>query len=334
MLLTRGEPIFRRHPAYGVLDRVESSDLAHGGLGDRRFRVAHLLDKAAAQMAPAMDERPRALRPLDTGQAVVAVIAVALQECSAEALEELFGVAAAASRPIAEQDERGTGAAIPPVIGGDRPEEALLRIAPPGIKHRRSGLVHEQATGLREMLAHMVGNRLEMEAGTASPIAEGGPVEPDALPGVDLRLAVERKMITELGDDDLGDEAFRRQSAGHHMFGRMRLHNRARAAPTGIFRPPGNKHPQLRRDHVEALRDVLTDLRHLTAAARAKDALRLDHAFHAWEMRGQLTAIAVAGRSAAGGFALDDGLGLLLRGIKNALRDLHVFERQIVLIGA
>ncbi len=84
---------------------------------------------------------------------------------------------------------------------------------------------------------------------------------------------------------------------------------------------------------IEPFRDVLADLRHLTAAAGAKDAVRLDDAFHPRQMGGQLATIAVAGRDVSGRFALDGGFGLFLRGIENALGDLHILERQIALVG-
>jgi hypothetical protein len=66
----------------------------------------------------------------------------------------------------------------------------------------------------------MRGDRLKMEAGAAGPVAQGRPVEPDALPGVDVRLPIERQMVTEFGDDDLGDHGFRRRAAGHDVLGR------------------------------------------------------------------------------------------------------------------
>ncbi len=50
---------------------------------------------------------------------------------SAEAVQKLFGKGAAASGRIVEQDDWRTGAAISSVIGGNCPEEALLRLAPP-----------------------------------------------------------------------------------------------------------------------------------------------------------------------------------------------------------
>ena len=116
---------------------------------------------------------------------------------------------------------------MPPVIGGDGPEEAFLGSSSPGIEHRSGGLVHEQARCLGQMSAHVVGDRLEIEAAPARPVAQGGPVECDPLPGIDVGLPVERHMIAKLRDDDLGDQRLGRQSARHHMFGRMGLHHRA-----------------------------------------------------------------------------------------------------------
>jgi len=86
-------------------------------------------------------------------------------------------------------------------------------------------------------------------------------------------------MVAELADDDLSDQSFRRQAARHDVFGRMRLSDRRRATPASVFRPPGDKHAQLRRDHVKPFRDVLADPGHLTAAAGAKGAVRLDDAW-------------------------------------------------------
>ncbi|MEY9104527.1 hypothetical protein ABH999_000723 [Bradyrhizobium yuanmingense] len=48
------------------------------------------------------------------------------------------------------------------------------------------------------------------------------------------------------------------------------LHDRAGAATTHVFRAARNQRTPLRRDHVEALADVLADLRHGAATARAE----------------------------------------------------------------
>ncbi len=171
-----------------------------------------------------------------------------------------------------------------------------------------------------------------MEAGPASPVSQCRAIQLDALTSVDLGLPVERQMIAELGDDDLGDQRLGRQAARHHMLGRMRLHDRARAAAASVFRAARDQHAQLRRDHAQPLADVLADSGHLAAAARAQRALGLDDPLHPRQMGRQVTAVAPARTGRAVRTALDDPLCLFLRGIEHALRDRHVFERQVVLI--
>ena len=317
--LPDGEPRRRRHAADARLDGVERGDLPDGGLGDLGFGVAHLLDEAPPQVAPAVHQRPWPLGPVDAGQAFVAVIAVALQEPAAEALEEPFGMDAAAPRRVAEQHDRRARAAMAAVVGGDRPEEALLRLPAPGVEHRRSRLVHEQAIRPGEMIAHVPGDRLQVEAGPAGPVAQGGAVEPDAVAGVDPGLAVERQMVAELRDDDLGDQRLGRQPARHDMLGRVRLHHRPRAAAAGVPRAARHQHPQLRRHHVEPLGDVLADLRHLAAAAGAERARGLDHPLHPRQMRRQPAAVAARRRRGAGRLAREGRGRLLLGGVEHAL---------------
>lgn len=106
MLPPGGEPQLRRCPANRCLDGIERRDLADRRFGDRRFGVARELDEAPAQVAPAMDEPPRPLRPFQTGQPVIALIGVDLEELSAEALKEAFGMLATASWRIVEQHDR------------------------------------------------------------------------------------------------------------------------------------------------------------------------------------------------------------------------------------
>lgn len=157
----------------------------------------------------------------------ITIIAIALQELPAEALQERFGKSATAPGCIAEQNNGRATAAIPAVVGGNGPEEAFLRSSSPGIEHRRGGLVHEDAVGRGKVLAHVVGDRLEVEARSTHPVAESSPVKLDALPGIDLGLPIKGQVIAELRDNDLGDQPFRWQPSRHDMFGRMRLHDRA-----------------------------------------------------------------------------------------------------------
>ncbi len=52
-----------------------------------------------------------------------------------------------------------------------------------------------------------------MEVGTSHPIGERRVIQPDALPGVDLCLAIQRQVAGEHGDKNLGDGRLSRQFA-------------------------------------------------------------------------------------------------------------------------
>ena len=140
-------------------------------------------------------------------------------------------------------------------------------------------------------------------------------------------------MVAKLGDDHVRNRRFGRQSAGHDVLRCVRLHDRARAAATDVFRAARDQHAPLRRDHIEAFADVLADFRHGAATARTERARRLDNPLNPRQMGRQAAAIAMralirrAPRS-----ALDDRFGSFLRRVQDALRDLHVFERQMILI--
>lgn len=126
---------------------------------------------------------------------------------------------------------------------------------------------------------------------------------------------------------------FGRQPAGYDVLRRVRLHDRARAAAADVFRPARDQHAPLRRDHIEASADVLADLRHGAATARTERARRLNDPLHLWQMGRQAAAIAVrVSIGHARQSAVDDLLGSLLSRVQDALHDLHVFERQMVLI--
>lgn len=159
------------------------------------------------------------------------------------------------------------------------------------------------------------------------------PIKPDPLARINLGLMVDRRMVAKLGDDHVRNGRFGRQPAGHDVLRCVRLHDRARAVATDVFRAARDQHPPLRRDHVEAFADVLADLRHGAATARTQRARRLDDPFQLRQMGRQAAAIAMrtlirhAPRS-----ALDHCLGSLLRRVQDALRDLHVFQRQVILI--
>src|SRR5260370_4744429 len=102
MLLSRGQPHLRRCATYRRLHGIERGDVPEGSFGDRGFGIAHELYEAATQVTPAMHQHPWSLRSFDTRQPIITLIAIALQESPAEALQESFGMFAASPRRVTE----------------------------------------------------------------------------------------------------------------------------------------------------------------------------------------------------------------------------------------
>jgi hypothetical protein len=115
-----------------------------------------------------------------------------------------------------------------------------------------------------------------VEGGFADPTSQGRAVELDALPAVDLRLAIQWKVVGELSDQDMGEGRLGRQATLDQVGRRRCLMHAFLASRAGVFRADGGDHPELRRDDVEALGDVLADPNHGTTAARAGQARGLD----------------------------------------------------------
>src|SRR5205814_3742900 len=136
-------------------------------------------------------------------QPTVAVRAVALYEPPAAALHDSLGMFAATPRRVAEQHDGRISAAMSAIIGSNRPKEPFLCLPAPRIEDRRRGFIHEETIRCRQMRAHALGDRFQMEAGSACPITQCRTIQLNALAGVDLGLPVERQVIAELRDDDL-----------------------------------------------------------------------------------------------------------------------------------
>ena len=80
------------------------------------------------------------------------------------------------------------------------------------------------------MMAHVIADRLEMEAGAAGPVAQRRPIKPDPLARINPSLSIKRRMVAELRDDHVRNGRFGRQPAWHDMLRCVRLHDRGRAA--------------------------------------------------------------------------------------------------------
>ena len=133
----------------------------------------------------------------------------------------------------------------------------------------------------------------QVERRLADPARQRRAVEVEACPAHDLALAVERCMVGVFGDQHMREGALRRQGALDQPRVRRRLDDPALAGGTGIARPHGRDHPELRRHDVETLGAVLADLHHLAAAAGAERAVGLDHHLAARQLLGQPAEIAL-----------------------------------------
>jgi len=149
MLPSRGQPQLGRCATHRRFNGIERGDLPNGSFRDRGFGIAHELYEAAAQVTPAMHQHPWSLRSFDTRQPTITLIAVALQESPAEALQESFGMFAASPRRVAEQHDGRTSAAMSAIIGSNRPKEPFLCLPAPRIEDRRRGFIHEETIRCR-----------------------------------------------------------------------------------------------------------------------------------------------------------------------------------------
>jgi hypothetical protein len=229
-------------------------------------------------------------------------------------------------------DDGRTGAAMSAVVGDDSPEKAAPGGLAARVQHRRAGLVDEDPVGSAQMGLHVVDHGQQVEARAPDPVAKRTAVEIETLPFEDPGLAVKRKVVAELGDDDPRDQPLGRQPAGHDMLGGMGLHHGLRTATAGVFGPSRHQHPELGRDHVQTLGYVFADLRHLAATARAEGAGRLDHPLDPGQMRRQMASVALRLARRLAARPLHRRFSLLLRGLKHTLGQFGIFQGQVELI--
>ena len=125
-----------------------------------------------------------------------------------------------------------------------------------------------------ELVEQALVQRTQMPGGMADPVRQRGAIEIDALAGVDLGLPVQRQMVGIFGHQNLGDGGLGRQSALDQSRRRRGLHDTVLASPAGVFGPPGDEHPELRRHDVQPLAPVLADPVQLALAAAGRSCRR------------------------------------------------------------
>ena len=128
--------------------------------------------------------------------------------------------------------------------------------------------------------------RLEPPAGAANPSSQRRTGKIDPMAGEDLRLPIERRVITIFADQDLGKQRPRRQAAGDRPLESRRLHYRC-ADPAGVFGTGGADYAQLRRNPIQHLAHALANDAQRAAAAAAGHAFNIEADILALQMIGQ-----------------------------------------------
>jgi len=155
-----------------------------------------------------------------------------------------------AVRCINVDDAGRIGTAPWPVIGGISPELTGLGAPAAGIKHRHGRFIGEQFGPLPELAKEPFVQWTQVPRGMADPVCQRRTIQIDALAGVDLGLPVQRQVVGIFRHQDLSHRGLGRQSALDQPRRSWRLHDAVLAGSAGVFGPPSDENPELRRHQV------------------------------------------------------------------------------------
>jgi hypothetical protein len=169
------------------------------------------------------------VQPLEAG------VAVSLKEAG-EARQVRGWVLGTAIGAVEIGCGRSGGAAKQPVVAHIDPQPSGRGPPESRRQHRHRGVVAVDLLGGEHMLADLRHHRIEQPGRLAHPVTQSRAVEFKSLAGIDLALAVQRKMIAELRHQQMRQRGGGGATArGRHRRSRC-LRNRI-AGGAGIFRP-------------------------------------------------------------------------------------------------
>src|SRR6516164_3058633 len=200
--LAGGASFVRLAAADVGLDPIERGDALQGLVGDRRAFGDGALVETAPQVRPAEGERDIAL----ARERPISGVAVDLKD-ALEAGEMRDRLRRRAVGRVDIGDRRRVGTAPGLIVPRIGPELAGLGPPTPRIEHRRRRLVGEQLRRGLEVRQDALVDRPQMERGAPDPVGERRAVETKALALVDLRLAIERQMVSVFGDEHVATMA-------------------------------------------------------------------------------------------------------------------------------
>jgi hypothetical protein len=155
---------------------------------------------------------------------------------------------------------RVTGSLPRAVVDCIAPQPSGFGAAIAGIEHRQCRVVGKHFGRRQNGAQHQFVQRGEPPAGTTNPVAQCGTIQRDALAGKDLRLAIQRKVVTVLADQHLRHQRLGRHAAVYRTVGCGGLDDSIFADAAAVTRPADQPNPELGGDVIQHLSLVLADL--------------------------------------------------------------------------
>src|SRR5579863_1204643 len=226
------------------------------------------------ELAPGMGTAGRLIYMVAV-EMMKARIGVCLQG-SGEVLQMLAGMFTLAIRRVGEPDSGSSLFVCRTVIAHVGPESTGLGLAVARCKHRHGGVVGVQLAASKHVLADRVHEWAEQIAGCPNPAGQCGARDIHALTGVNLRLPIQGQVVSELGNDDVGQKTGPGEAALDGTRWR-RCFNHSIATRASELRPHMSNHAEAVRNILQLFGNILTELPQLRAA--------IGTAIPCWSMR-------------------------------------------------
>ncbi len=301
--------------------------------------LAPLVEEAAPDVAPAADLGD-ARRPLhqmriggsgarDLVEAAEAGVAIGMQPAG-EVGELGTAVLALAIGRVSVEHGRRRGSAVGALVAQIDPQPAGLGLAGAGGQHIDGRVVGMDDASRHDMRGNQLDQRVQEPRDLTEPFGELAAIDIKARPRIDLGLPIEGQVITELGDDDVGEEARVDHAARNGKLRHRRLHHRL-ALPAGARRTYVTDHLEARRHVGQHLGDRLADVAQLRPAAGLAHARRPVNDIATWELGRQLATLLPLRRGGFGDRFILCG-GRRCGGDRLGLRSLGLLQRQLQLL--
>ena len=314
LLLADPKTFFRRLATQIDLDRVKARDPAQRLFRERRLRGGLNVEELPPRMGPTQRVRHVGV---GSDEANKPGVAVGLQQ-AAEALQMLCRMRALAIFAEDVGHRRMAGSVPVAIVDRVAPQPSGFGTASARVQHRQSGVVGEHDRRGQHRAQHQFVQWGEPPAGATDPRAQGGTIQCHALPGEDLDLAIQRRVIAIFADHDVRHQCLCGHAAVDWTVRRGGLNHGALTRATAKARTADQLHAQLRRHVIEHLRAVLTDHVQRTTTARAGGLVRLDYHLDPRQMRGQRAPVSPR-RSGFGRGSWRVGLRRRQRGVQSRL---------------